>query len=145
VRKHAKAIWAAAPIERVDISDLAGAKALARSRCLGRVRVLGLNWVGRSGLPALRELLGSPKLTNLRNLVAFSCGLGDAGAKVVAESPYLSRLEVAYLDCNEIGDEGAMAIAKSPHLTSLTHLDITRNFFGKRATKALRKRFPQCC
>jgi uncharacterized protein (TIGR02996 family) len=145
VLKHAKKIWAAAPVERVDINDLAGAKALAKSPYFGRVRVLGLNWVGRSGLPALRELLGSPKLTNLRNLVAFSCGLGDAGAKVVAESPQLSGLEVAFLDCNEIGDEGAKAIAKSPYLKSLTNLDISRNYFGNRVAKTLRKRFPQCC
>jgi uncharacterized protein (TIGR02996 family) len=144
LRRNAKRIWAVAPVERVDFNSLslAGARALANSPYLSRLRVLGFDWVGRAGLPALRALLESPQLVHLRNLVAFSCGLGDEGAKAIAECPCLTGLEVAHLDCNEIRDQGGRAIACSPNLPKLIHLDISRNRYSKRVARALEKRFP---
>jgi uncharacterized protein (TIGR02996 family) len=145
LRRNAPRIWSVAPVEHVTLSTLsvADARALGKSRLLKRIRVLGFNWIGSNGMGAFRELLRSSKLVHIRNLELKSCGLGNEGAKVIAECPHLTNLIDAYLDCNEIHDAGALAIARSPHLTGLVYLAIGRNPFTKRADKVLRKRFPK--
>jgi hypothetical protein len=93
-------------------------------------------------LPGLRALLGSPHLVNLRWLNLKSCGLGDAGAKVIAQSRYLTGLETIVLECNDITDEGAFALAESPHLPRMgKRFWAGRNLYGNEAEAALKRRF----
>jgi uncharacterized protein (TIGR02996 family) len=145
LRKHAPRIWEAAPVECVDLCrlTLTDARAMARWPLLGRIRRLSLNWLGQGGLPALTALLDSPHLVGLLDLNLKSCGISDAGAKVVAASPHLTGLESLYLDCNDIGNAGVRALARSPHLPRKLVLDIGRNDYGAAARAVLKKRFPR--
>jgi hypothetical protein len=45
--------------------------------------------------------------------------LGDAGAKLVAASPFLCGLWWLDLSSNDIGEDGAEALVASPHLVEL--------------------------
>src|SRR5919197_389139 len=63
--------------------------------------------------------------------------LGDAGAEVLAASPYLARLTALRLHKNRIGEAGAQALAASPYLANLTRLGLWDNSIGDAGARAL--------
>jgi uncharacterized protein (TIGR02996 family) len=146
LKRYGKRIWQLAPVEDVDFTSLSvpGARALVASPYLAQIRRLGFDWIGRGGLAAFRKLLTAPQLVRVRSLDLKSCGLGDEGAKALADCPHLTGLESLSLSCNDIDDEGAFAIARSPYLPKMPHLDLSRNPFGEEAEAALEKRWRGC-
>jgi uncharacterized protein (TIGR02996 family) len=119
----------------------------------GNVKVEHLPWVhqeaqegvwlrrlrvhGRMDVAAILAPLASPNLASLTQLVLFNNGLGDAGARTLAQAPLLARLTALSLRCNEIGSAGLAALASSPYLTRLTHLDLDGNDIGPEGVLAL--------
>jgi uncharacterized protein (TIGR02996 family) len=142
-RKHAERLFRAAPVEYVTFEclSLVGARALARSPFLERIRVLDLAYDGIRKIGALRALLGSPSLKNLRTLRLSKGGVGDDVAIALADCPYLESLKLLSLYSSEIDDAGAMAIARSPYLKNVEFIDLSRNRFGEGAVRALSERF----
>jgi uncharacterized protein (TIGR02996 family) len=150
-------------IQRADLNLNAG-RALAGSPGLSRLHTLdlGSNVLRDSGLAALGawphpgtlralhlayngvshqgvgELAASPLLPALSKLdLSVNTGIGDEGARILAEAPGASRLSsLALASCN-IRDEGALALAASPHLAGLTHLNLHGNALSDRAVLAL--------
>lgn len=68
--------------------------------------------------------------------LAFN-GIGEEGARALAQSPHLASLTEFYLYINEIGDEGARALAQSEHLASLILLNLRFNGIGEEGKRAL--------
>jgi uncharacterized protein (TIGR02996 family) len=140
--RHAERIFRIAPVEYVtfDCLSLVGARALAKSPYLERIRVLDLAY-GVRKIGALRALLTSPALSKLQTLRLQKNDLGDEMAVELANCPHLSQLKLLIIYSNEIDDRGAFAIARSPHLKKVGFIDICRNRFGDAAERALNKRF----
>jgi uncharacterized protein (TIGR02996 family) len=82
-----------------------------------------------------QESPGGGPLSVVSNLI------GDTGACLLAECPYLRHLETLLLRDNTIGDEGARALVDSPHLTRLNVLDLGFNRLSEQVTDELRSRF----
>jgi hypothetical protein len=102
------------------------------------------------GLPMLRSLRLETRLgpagtralapsfaPSLRRLDLSRCGLGDDGARVLAEAPSLPDLEVLALAGNGIGPEGARALAGTARLRNLRELDLSANALGPSGAEAL--------
>jgi uncharacterized protein (TIGR02996 family) len=144
LKKFGPLIWAASPCEALRTPQFTpqGARQFARSPWLPKLRELGIDWVGRHFRPGFRELLRHPSLASLCVLDLKSSGIGDVGARLLAECPHLTGLEELVLECNDIGDEGAMAFARTPHFPKLKKLWLGRNLFEEDATEsALKKRW----
>jgi len=84
-----------------------------------RVRLTG-------AVPDVAALGSVEQLTRLSELSLHGCGIGNAGARALAASPYLRNLTVLDLSYNDIGDSGAQALASSPNLSRLTALYLYR-------------------
>jgi uncharacterized protein (TIGR02996 family) len=134
-----------ASLEELNLTNTAlgddGVEALARGTTLRRLRRLdlqgGANCVGNRGAIALAA---SPMLAGLRVLnLEWNSGIGPAGARALAESPYLTQLEELILDHAPIGTEGAIALAKSANLRHLRHLSLQLTGIGDAGAKALAK------
>ena len=54
-------------------------------------------------------------------------GVTAKGAKAIAESPFLTKVEHLNLVDNSVGDEGALAIANSDNLSNLNYLHLGGN------------------
>jgi uncharacterized protein (TIGR02996 family) len=86
--------------------------------------------------PALRRL-------NALDLGSDDSPVGDAGARALASSPYLTRLTTLVLTDTGIGPAGARALAESPYLRQLTSLELlgfdwtTSNHVGDEGVRAL--------
>jgi uncharacterized protein (TIGR02996 family) len=141
--RHAERWFRVAPVEYVTFEclSLVGARALARSPYLERIRVLDLAYDGIRKIGALRALLDSPSLKNLRTLRLSKGGIGDDVAMALASCPYLEGLKLLSLYSSDIDDAGAMAIARSPYLRNVGFIDLCRNRFGEAAEQELRERF----
>jgi uncharacterized protein (TIGR02996 family) len=140
--QHAKRIFRLAPVEYVtfDRLTLAGARAMAKSPYLERIRVLDLAYAVPN-IRVLRALLASPALKKLQTLRLQKNDLGDELGIELAKCPHISRLKLLVIYSNEIDDAGAFAIARSPHLKKVGFIDLSRNRFGDEAERALEKRF----
>ena len=100
-------------------------------------------------LEGVENLTGSPLMGRLNALDfgpdswADDADIGDAGARAIASSPYLTQLTSLVLTDTGIGAEGAKAIAESRRLATLTSLellgfDCTRsNHIGNGGARAL--------
>ena len=84
-----------------------------------------LNLTGTSGLEA--ELFGSPHLARIRSLRLNQCGLDDDALRLLADSPHLGELRWLSLLFNRIGLPGAEALAASKRLPRLAYVDFTGN------------------
>jgi uncharacterized protein (TIGR02996 family) len=118
----------------------AGARHLACSPHLGRLRRLYLCFVGLSsdGLKALADSTALPKLM----LLAVSNNqIDDAGAEALAGTPARRGLTRLHLFGNKVGDRGALALAGSPALPRLELLDLSANPVGEAGKRALRRGF----
>jgi uncharacterized protein (TIGR02996 family) len=143
LKKYGAKIWAASPCEELCLNRLTpqGARCLGKSAWLPKVRVLGINWIGSAWRPGFRELLRWPALGHLYRLDLKSTGLGDEGARLLAECPHFTNLEELWLECNDISDEGAGAFARTPHFPKVRLLALSRNPIEGAAEKELKKRW----
>lgn len=137
--EHAEAIFAAAPIRRLQLGHIVAetAPALARSPHLARLTELNVGnspAIGRAGVRALAE---SPHVENLTVLLLHYCALGDDAVADLARSPHLGRLRELYLSGNELDDPAALAIARSAALPALAELDLRDNSIGDAGARAL--------
>jgi hypothetical protein len=98
------------------------------------------NGVGDEGARALASSRGLRRLQNLE--LAYN-GIGDEGARALAEGAgNLPSLRELSLMGNEIGDPGALALARSPYLDRLRWLSLMDNdSVGRDSREALRRRF----
>ncbi len=129
-------------VSRLDFSDYfiapldaAGARALASSPYLGRLRALHLydNNLGDAGLRALAE---APWLAGLRLLNVMENGLSAAGVRALVASPHF-RLEELRLGSNPLGGPGAAALAGAPASRCLRALDLRDCTLGRSGLDAL--------
>jgi uncharacterized protein (TIGR02996 family) len=77
----------------------------------------------------------------LRRLVLSRATLGDGEIQQLAQEPSLSTVEELDLTDNAILDSGAFALADSPYLTRVQVLTLFGNLFGVEARQRLRERF----
>jgi uncharacterized protein (TIGR02996 family) len=136
---QAAALFAAAPVRRLQVGrvDAQGARALSRSPYLARLSELNLGnnpGLGRRGVEALA---GSPHLHGLAGLLLHYDALGDEAVACLAHSPHLGRLVELYLSGNDLGDEGTAALGRSTSLPRLTDLDLRDNQVGDAGVRAL--------
>eukprot|EP00913_Durusdinium_trenchii_P021532 g20234.t1 len=101
------------------------AKALAFHPTLRKVEIAHVQLT----IPAVELLVSAPRLHRLEMLRLDACGLGDAGAKVVADAfvihPALTELHLAF---NGIGSAGAVALAHAlPAIRCLEELNVRWN------------------
>jgi uncharacterized protein (TIGR02996 family) len=127
-----------------------GVAAIAAAAFVPRLEYLSISrgavWETDGPRPAFdpsefAPLLQAP-LTSLRRLMIWSCKIGDQGARWIAESPHLGKLEELRCVGCEIGVDGMRAIARSKTLGALRWFE---PFAGDRAPAAvadeLRARF----
>ncbi len=86
------------------------------------------------------EVFGHPSMANLTFLRTAGNKIDEDGARVIANST-LPRLRELDLSRNQLGNEGARILLEAPWLDQLTRLDLRGNEIGVRAAAALRKRF----
>ena len=164
--RHSEAIFAAAPIRRLQVGQLDAEDARKLSDCTDLSRLTELNLgnnptLGRVGVLALSL---SPHLANLRAILLHNNDLGHKSVEYLAHSPHLVRLEELYaagnnlddddvrtllggdnwsklseldLRDNRLGDAGAAAIGDSSRLPELSTLYLVNNRIGSRGTTAL--------
>lgn len=105
----------------------------ALSQCPGLEQLRILQFYQDDGEPfsvtyaGARRLAESPFVANLEELKLDWQNLGPAGAIALAESPNLGNLKRLDLSANFIGDRGAIALASAPFCPQLTHLDLFQN------------------
>jgi hypothetical protein len=116
------------------------------AECLSELRELYL-WDfhdGELGNAGLTTLANSPAFAGLTTLDLLQTGVGAAGARAVAESPYLRRLESLSFGrqaCgyapNFIGPEGIRHLARSPQLAGLRRLGLALTLVGSAGVREL--------
>jgi uncharacterized protein (TIGR02996 family) len=77
---------------------------------------------GQLGPKGVAALVGSQRLSRLKNLHFGTSTIGDEAAEAIAASPHLPALEHVLLNYTGIGDRGAVALAQSARLASLREL-----------------------
>jgi hypothetical protein len=92
----------------------------------------------RPGPEGVATLLASPHWPRKLDVLSLgTCGLGDAGAALLAESRCLSELRTLGLHDNGIGPDGVAALARSPIFAKLQTLVLDGNKPGQRGIEAL--------
>lgn len=84
-----------------------------------------LQWSGRLGPGAIRELTSSPLAGQLKSLYLREARIGPEGLRLLAEAPALARLESLTLEMAEDVAAGMGALAGSPLLGRLTTLHLS--------------------
>src|SRR5262249_23925121 len=137
---QAEALFCAAPLRRLQVGRVVNssrAVALARSPWLARLTELNLGNNPGLGLAGVRALADSPFLVSLTALLWHSTPRGEGAVPCLADSPHRGGLRGLYLSGNELGDAGTVALARSPHLPRLTDLDLRDNRVGDVGVRAL--------
>jgi hypothetical protein len=98
-------------------------------------------WDADLGAGGARRLAASPAIRRLETLDLHRSQIGDDGAFALAESRQLAAVRRLILSGNEIRDAGGLALARSPHLGALTMLSLSENRIGPAVRAALRTRF----
>ena len=98
-------------------------------------------WDAGLGAAGARRIAASPAIRRLETLDLHGNAIGDDGAFALAEAPPISALRRLIVSGNEIRDAGALALARSPHLAGLVELGLAENRIGDAARAALRARF----
>jgi hypothetical protein len=93
------------------------------------------------GEAGARVLADSAAVEGLQLLRLRGCGITDAAARVLADSPRLNRLPFLDLGNNSIGDVGWRAFLESPFLRGLRKLVIPGVGVPKPMQDALHRRF----
>jgi uncharacterized protein (TIGR02996 family) len=138
--RHGEALFHHHPVRRVHLGlplTLAEASTLAVRPFLGCMTGLALarNSCWHPEVP--RVLLGTPYLSQLRELSLAGSGLGRRGAAMLAACPFLSSLTVLDLDDCYVGDRGLEALLTAPDLGRLTTIRLGGNQLGNPAVTAL--------
>ena len=85
-------------------------------------------------------ILGQASLFSEVITLNLECnGITAEGAKALAPSPYLAKVEHLNLVDNRIGDEGAMALANSDNLSNLNYLHLGGNRIKSEEAKSALK------
>jgi uncharacterized protein (TIGR02996 family) len=98
---------------------------------------LGSNKITTKGVESLVNWPGLERL-NLLNLWV-NYGVGDEGAKLLAESPRVANLLHLDLGYTSLTARGLLTLSKSPHLARLRHLNIEGNKVGDPGIQTLAK------
>jgi hypothetical protein len=89
------------------------------------------------GDEGVRQLLSRRSLARCAHVKLVRCGIGPAGAALLAGSSAAATIINLSLDDNPIGDEGAVALASAPRLTSLTWVHLANCGIGKKGIEAI--------
>lgn len=79
---------------------------------------------------ASESLASSPHLSQLRELMFWLAGLGDARFKGLCDSPHLNQLRSLRVTADSVTIHAARAFTEATGLTSLTELDFWGNHIG---------------
>jgi uncharacterized protein (TIGR02996 family) len=136
-RRAAPTLFRTAPIRLIHFERLGEreARALAGSEHLARVTGLQLPADVTPG--AVRALLDSGALANLRTLQLWGSQHGERIARALAGAASLSNLRGLLLAGNHIGDAAALELIGAPHLVGLTSLCLRGNQLTDRTATAL--------
>jgi uncharacterized protein (TIGR02996 family) len=138
---HADAVFAATPVQRLDVSQLTDRTiaVVLRSPYLGRLRQLILR--GNYDATGVRLLADCPHLGELESLCLWGA-CGDDAAVAVAACPSLGGLVTLSFSNQRFTDRGATALIESERLRSVRHLVLhgTRGLSG-RVVRRLKKRY----
>jgi hypothetical protein len=89
-------------------------------------------------LSAVRPLLHSANLPNLKHLRLRVSSMGDAGCEEIVNSGILKRLKVLDLRHGRITEQGARTLAACPDLRRLEWLDLDRNSINAAGIEAIK-------
>jgi hypothetical protein len=99
---------------------------------------------GELGDAGLALVANHPAFAGLTKLNLLQTGVGSEGARAVAESPHLHRLEAlsfGFQACgygpNRIGPDGVRHVARSPQLASVRNLGLGQNGVGSAGVREL--------
>lgn len=114
-----------------------------RSGALDGVRVtdLDLSYNEALGDAGARVLANTPNLVNLTSLRLANCGIGDDGARALANSPHLNRVEALDVENNPITDNGIQSFLDTRHWRALRKLTPPRNHISARMHGRLDQNF----
>jgi uncharacterized protein (TIGR02996 family) len=108
---------------------------------LGSPRLRNLRSLNIEGQPFgadhVRVVANSPALAGLRHLGVFCSNIHAAGAEAIAASPYLRNLESLNLNGCGIGDAGLDCLAASRGLDRLRELNLRQNRLDNAAASAI--------
>jgi uncharacterized protein (TIGR02996 family) len=138
---HSRDIFCMAPVRELHLNELADRlEDVVRSPHWGRARFLDIsgNRIGNAGARLLAE---SSQLAGIRGLNLSDTGLGDAGVAALATSVHVQGLRELYLDGNRIGRDGVHALIRSTHLGNLKTLSLGFNGLGREEHGRLKLRF----
>ena len=95
-----------------------------------KITILHLSNCG-IGDEGAREIANSKNMENIKELnLSDNEGIGDEGVRVIAKSEYLKNLIILDFSCNAISSEGAIAIADSENISKLKELNLSFNEIG---------------
>lgn len=136
---HAEALFAAAPVRRVQIGRLGddGARALARSPHLARLTELNLGNNPELHREGTRALAHSPHAANLTSLLLHYCHLGDEAIRPLTRSPHLGQLTELYLSGNDLSDDTGVWLGEAEAMPALALLDLRDNQIGDAGVEGL--------
>ena len=86
-----------------------------------------------------------PKRSELKHLNLYSCGIGDAGVKAIAEALSVKKgcaLYTLNLSQNSFTDDGALALAQGMKDCVLETLEVLGNKYTKKGCDALKAAKP---
>ena len=137
--RRSAAIFAAAPIRRLQVGRIGVADALLLSECAALARLTELNLgnnptLGQVGVHALSL---SPHLGNLRSLLLHNNDLGNETVDDLARSPHFGRLEELYLAGNNLDDEDVGRLLDGANWSNLSDLDLRDNRIGDAGASAI--------
>jgi uncharacterized protein (TIGR02996 family) len=134
--EHAAALFRAWPIRHVwlVLPPNGRVRAFPASPCLRRLS--GLCVSGRLRVADLANLVASPHLANLRELVLGETRTGWRGVNALRRSG-LGQLESLSLPENNISASGAARLARWSQLSTLTELNLSQNFINCQGVEAL--------
>lgn len=132
LRRHAAALFAAAPVERLTCPGVSPATLADLLAVPELARVRGLSLPGRRDAESLgnaeaRLLADCAALAGLRRLALWNHHLGEPGVQALAGSLHLGQLRSLDLTQNRVPSAGLLALAYSDSLPALTDLHLYGN------------------
>jgi uncharacterized protein (TIGR02996 family) len=94
-------------------------------------------WFRKLGADGARLLAQTPFLSRISNLKLTNCALGDEGVEALAGSPHIAGVRDLMLNGNNLSDVTARHFANSRFLTDLTMLSLADNHIGDEGAEIL--------
>jgi Leucine-rich repeat (LRR) protein len=99
---------------------------IGKSKYLTKIEVLKLAHLGQIPDPAFAKLMKFSNLTNTRELRVSFSGFGSEALKALAQSQFVTKLEVLKLDsCENLNDEAFVHFFESNTSQNIIHLDVS--------------------